>query len=168
MSPLLTTNGHGASNGHSPAAPAALDPDTIITFQIASQHYGLPISAVREVVLMPAMVVLPGAAAAVRGLLNHHGRYLPVLDGRILAGATPRFSLDSHVVLLGDARSELGILVDQVLGVQSSAAGVTTRLEPGAANAWIMSVWRGDGAPVLVLDWRALRAMAAVLAPEQP
>jgi purine-binding chemotaxis protein CheW len=168
MSRLLSTNGHGPSNGHGPAAPAATEPDTIITFQIAGQQYGLLIRVVREVVQVPAMVVLPGAAAAVCGLLNRHGRYLPVLDGRVLAGAPPRFSLDSQVVLLGGDTSELGMLVDQVLGVQSSAAGVTTRLEPGAASSWLQSVWRGDGAPVLVVDWLALRAMAAVLAPEQP
>jgi chemotaxis signal transduction protein len=159
-------DGHWADNGHGPAATA--EPDTIMTFQIAGQQYGLLIRAVREVVQVPAMVALPGSAAAVCGLLNRHGRYLPVLDGRVLAGAPPHFSLDSQVVLLGGDISELGLLVDQVLGVHSSAAGVTTRLEPGAASPWLMSVWRGDGAPVLVVDWLALRAMAAVLAPEQP
>jgi purine-binding chemotaxis protein CheW len=158
--PSTSTNGHGPT--------AAMEPDTIITFQIAGQQYGLLISAVREVVQVPAMVALPGAAAAVCGLLNRHGRYLPVLDGRVLAGAPPCFSLDSQVVLMGRDTSELGLLVDQVLGVQPSAEGVTTRLEPGAASSWLMGVWRGDSAPVLVVNWLELRAMAAVLAPEQP
>jgi chemotaxis signal transduction protein len=162
MSRLISTS----TNGHGPAA--ATEPETIMTFQIAGQQYGLLISAVREVVQVPAMIALPGAAAAVRGLLNRHGRYLPVLDGRVLAGAPPCFSLDNQVVLLGGDTSEFGMLVDQVLGVQPAAEGVTTRLEPGAASPWLMGVWRGAGAPVLVVNWLALRAMAAVLAPEQP
>ncbi|HEY1012482.1 MAG TPA: chemotaxis protein CheW [Herpetosiphonaceae bacterium] len=159
------------ANGHGPAPGAA----AIVTFRIGGQRYGLPISAVREVVQVPALTVLPGAAPALRGLLNRRGRYLPVLDGRALTGVpagAADLSLDSHVILLGGAEAELGLLVDQVVGVQPFAEGGQrapgARLEPAAASPWLLSVWHDEGESVLLLDWLALRSMAAVLAPEQP
>ncbi len=89
-----------------------------------------------EVVHLPALVALAGAPPTICGLLNLHGRHLPVLDGRALLGATIDHDLHNQIMIVGRDQPGLGLLVDQVCDVYSVPAGQ------------MVPIKRGDAAPI--------------------
>lgn len=107
----------------------------VVTCRIAGQHYALPIGAVLQVVRLPQLTHLAGAPPEICGFVNLRGALLPVVAGRVLVGAPESWSLDSHVVILGDAagRPALGLLVDAVNQVQRCVADGFLPLNQGAA-----------------------------------
>ena len=52
---------------------------TILTFQMNGQVYGLPVTAVRQLIEMVAIVKLPEAPPAVQGVINVHGQIVLVV-----------------------------------------------------------------------------------------
>ena len=89
------------------AAEQLAESALIVSFRLGSQQYSLPVAAVCEVVRLPALVTLVGAAPALCGLLNLRGLYLPVFDGRLLVGEAAGYDLSKQIVIVGRARPEL-------------------------------------------------------------
>jgi purine-binding chemotaxis protein CheW len=150
----------GARGGTTAAAPAA------VTFMIGTQQYGLPVTNVFEVVPIPAMLILAGVPAYVAGLLNRRGRYLPVLDGRILLGEPARYDLDRYVIIAGHASANekhvtplIGILVDQVCDVRMFEPESLTPLGAGAAASFLDSIARWADRSVLLFKLEELLAL---------
>ena len=61
-----------------------------VLFETASQTFALPAAEVRQVLRMAAPERVPGAPAALRGVLNVHGAIVPVVDVRARLGLPPR------------------------------------------------------------------------------
>ncbi len=61
---------------------------SILTFRLAEQRYGLPVTAVTQIIEMVAITRLPQLPKGIQGAINVHGRIVPVLDLRL------RFGLD--------------------------------------------------------------------------
>jgi chemotaxis-related protein WspB len=94
-----------------------------LLFHIGPDRYALPLALV--VRLLPAMALksLPLADSAVAGLMDLHGRAVPVIDLVQLAGRPPApLCVDSRIIVVhytlpdGSVR-ELGLLAEHVLGV---------------------------------------------------
>jgi len=136
-------------------------PSLIVSFWLGSQQYGLPLEAVLEVVRLPALVTLAGAAPALCGLLNLRGYYLPVLDGRVLVGEAPRYELSNQIIIVGHARPKLGLLVDQVNGVARFSRAARAPLQNGLATPLLESVINSENGALIVLDLTVLAALAA-------
>jgi purine-binding chemotaxis protein CheW len=148
------------------SGPLAAAP-TAVTFVIGTQEYGLPVADVVEVVAMPAMLNVAGAPAYLIGLLNRRGRYLPVLDGRMLVGEPVQYDLDRYVIIAGRASANvgdlvplLGILVDQVCDVRVCATESLTALGAGAAAPFLDSVVRWADRSVLLFNLEELLPLA--------
>ncbi|HYF66454.1 MAG TPA: chemotaxis protein CheW [Herpetosiphonaceae bacterium] len=151
------------------AAPAAADsPLQAVVVAIGEQRYGLPVELVREIVPLPALLELAGAAATVCGALNRHGAYIPVIDGRAMVGQPSHATLDSLVVLAGAAQPQLGLLVDGVSGVRQFAASQCTRFDGQTVASFLAGIASGDDGPVLLLHVPALLGMIPALARQQP
>jgi purine-binding chemotaxis protein CheW len=76
--------------------------EQFIIFQLGGEEYGLPISAVDEVVRVPdALTRLPRAPAFIEGVMNLRGRVLPIIDQR------HRFKFEGQ----GERRQERVIVV---------------------------------------------------------
>jgi purine-binding chemotaxis protein CheW len=134
----------------------------IVSFRLGQQHYGLPIEAVREVVQLPALLALAGAGPALCGLLNLRGVYLPVLDGRVLVGEVPHYDLGNQVIMVGDDRPELGLLVDRVEGVTTGVLHTHTPFQPGMAAALLDGIIRSaQGDDLLLMNPLDLAAQVA-------
>jgi purine-binding chemotaxis protein CheW len=136
-------------------------PSLIVSFWLGSQQYGLPLEAVREVVQLPALVTLAGAAPALCGLLNLRGYYLPVLDGRVLVGEAPRYELSNQIIIVGHARPKLGVLVDHVNGVAPFSRAARAPLQSGLAAPLLDSVINSEHGALIMLDLAVLAALAA-------
>lgn len=149
--------------------PETQEPVLIVTWTIGPQVYGLPVADVVEVVRVPAMLTLAGAPEYVCGLLNRHGQYLPVLDGRALLDEPLRYDLASQVVIVGnplsaaERRAELGLLVDQVCEVRMFHAGRLVPLAPSAARPFLRGVINADEGSILLLDAARLAELAPQL-----
>lgn len=141
-------------------APAAAEELHVVVFELGPQRYGLPVELVREVVPLPALLELAGAAAGLCGLLNRRGAYIPVIAGRFLVGQPLHSSLDSQVVLAGPVEPQVGLLVDRVSGVQRLSAAQAVGLDRRSTGEYFDRVLSTDAGPVLLLYFPALLALA--------
>ncbi len=101
-----------------------------VVFRLEKDRYALPLAAVREVVEAPrAFTRVPRAPAAVRGVMNLHGRVVTVVDlFALLALEGIPVSTPSKVVLLDRGRRELGLLITDVDGIETiDKVGLSTR-----------------------------------------
>lgn len=142
------------STGSTPATPFL-----VVTCSIGGQEYGLPITEVREIVSMPALLTLAGAPPYLRGLLNLRGQFLPVLDSRVLVGTDAPILVSNQVLILGGAAPEFGLIVDQAQVVRSATVASSTTLPRQAALPILGDVLDGGDRAALLLDVQALRAL---------
>jgi purine-binding chemotaxis protein CheW len=98
----------------------------ILTFQVANQEYGLPVSDVIQIIEMVKITALPQMPPAVQGVINRRGQIVPVLDVRQRLGLPFRpYRLRTPIILV-EAGSEwsgpLALVVDSVEAVVEVAA----------------------------------------------
>lgn len=90
----------------------------VLAFILADETYALPLSAVREILKLPAVTEVPRAPSDVIGIISVRGRIVTVLDlRRRLRMPESPLSKASRVLLIDDGREILGMLVDRVLSV---------------------------------------------------
>ncbi len=99
----------------------------LVVFSIEGQRYALPLSAAERVLPMVAVSPLPQAPAVALGVVNLHGKIVPVLDIRRRFDLPPRdYGLSAHLLLARTSQRALALPVDEVLGVQEVAADAVT------------------------------------------
>lgn len=135
-----------------------------VTFRAGNQIFALPLSAVRQVVRLPALTPIAGAPPAIAGLLDFHGQLIPVLIGHHLLEQPVHIHVNSMVMILGvDVdQPQLGLLVDEVFGVYQAQRTDLTPLALGS-NVLTASLRTNDGI-IPVLDPEALAMYAQVVA----
>jgi len=102
-------------------------PHQLVAFLLNRARYALPLSCVERVLPMVAVSPLPQAPAIVCGVINLHGRVLPVLDLRRRFGLPPgAYGPDAHLVVARTARRPVVLPVDEALGVLSVAVDAVT------------------------------------------
>ncbi len=92
--------------------------ETWITFGLADETYALPVSPVREVLRVSTVTRVPHAPKPIRGVTQHRGRVIPVIDVRLRLGL-PEAAIgrQSRILVAASRRRRLGMLVDQVFQV---------------------------------------------------
>ncbi|MBI5429290.1 MAG: chemotaxis protein CheW [Nitrosomonadales bacterium] len=70
--------------------------------------------AASEVVEMPPLFRLPGAPAGVKGLVNRHGRVVPVLDLLALFGSTYERTSNAWLLVYGRGDEAVGLMIDSL------------------------------------------------------
>jgi chemotaxis signal transduction protein len=141
----------------SESAPKNLE--LVVTCSIGPQQYGLPIEAVREVVRLPALLTLADAPPFICGLLNLRGSYLPVLDGRVLMGETPTYTLSKQIILAGYDAPQFGLLVDEVQEVLAVQNSHWTTIGQNFAASFLHGVIYQGNQSVILFDLAALLAL---------
>ena len=84
---------------------------------MGAESYALPIGNVREIALLGDVAPLPGAPAAVLGVLNLHGRVLPVIELASLLGV-PHHDRPLRIVIAEDGGRLAGLAVHSVTDVE--------------------------------------------------
>lgn len=133
----------------------------VVTFRVGRQHYALPLTAVLQVVRLPALTVVPGAPPTLCGLLNLRGSFVPVLDGHVLLGEPGSISLESQLIVIGAANGapRVSLLVDEVDTVRAFAPASFTAL--ASTNALVSAMLHERDTSVMLLDPEALVALGA-------
>ena len=121
-----------------------------VIFRLEKEHYALPLSAIREVVVPPEQWSrVPRAPEAIRGVINLRGRVVTVVELRALLGIASEGSLSQKIVLLDRGRRDLGLMVTDVEGIEPIERVVQA---PGKQEAPVRGVARLKGLAVTVLD----------------
>ena len=90
----------------------------LVTFYLAGEEFGLPISKVKEIVSVPAITHLPKAPDYIEGIANLRGNILPLVNLRLLFGLPfEERTDDTRVVVVEINGRAMGIIVDRVLEV---------------------------------------------------
>jgi purine-binding chemotaxis protein CheW len=137
-----------------------------VIFRVEKERYALPLAAVREVVVPPALWSrIPRAPPPVRGVINLRGRVVTVVElSRLLALPEPS-SPPQKIVLLDRGRRDLGLLVTDVDGIEPIEK-VTTA--PGKQTAAVRGTARLKGLAVTVLDPEGVDAAVVALFNRNP
>lgn len=66
----------------SPANRSEADADAFVTFTVAGQLFGVPVTRVQDILIPEDIAPVPGGPPEVRGLINLRGRIVTVIDMR--------------------------------------------------------------------------------------
>jgi len=121
----------------------------LVTFRVGTELFGVPISAVQEIVRVPAIARIPQSPEFVEGVINLRGRVITVIDMRKRLGQVP-VALDNDAasrkarILVVEANGRLvGVIVDEVAEVLRLAEDQTEPAPPmvaGLSNQYIRGV----------------------------
>lgn len=90
----------------------------IAIFVLDERRFGLPLERVERAERAVAVTPLAGAPQVVAGVVDYHGRILPVIDLRRRIGMAPRpIGADDHLLVAHSATRTLALAVDSVAGV---------------------------------------------------
>lgn len=126
-----------------------------VVFRLADEQYGIPISAVREIIELERVSRLPEMPEFVEGITDLRGQIIPIVSLRKrfhLAPRAERQSTRTIVVELGEI--EAGLLVDDVVGVVQVPSG-SVQPPPAVASvdsAVVSSVARVENRLVILLN----------------
>jgi purine-binding chemotaxis protein CheW len=108
------------SKGDERPSQSALE---VMEFLLASEHYGIELTYIREIHTLSEFTTLPGTPAFVLGLTNVRGQIISVIDMRKLFDLPEKGLTDlNKVIVVRTDNMELGILADAVLGVRAIGA----------------------------------------------
>ena len=123
--------------------------ESVLVFRLGGDRYGIPVSSVREVLPGARIAPVPGAPAAVAGLIQVRGEIRPVYDLRQrlqMPAAAPRPANDGEtVIVLSAAGREFGIRVDSAEEIRAWRADAPFAIgerRPGQ-TPWVAGVAEG-------------------------
>jgi purine-binding chemotaxis protein CheW len=142
-----------------------------LTFDIDDERYAVDVTQVEVVLEMAPITRVPKSPEHIRGVINHRGSVIPVVDLRSIFGVGPGDSAlqPSIVVTQVDFEGEsltAGILADAVHEVVDLDRDSTEAAPPygqrSNASAFVRGIGKRDGRFLILLDLeRALSATAA-------
>lgn len=127
----------------------------LVTFRLASEEYGLPITKVQEINRVLPVTVLPQTPSFMEGIINLRDRIIPIIDLR------KRFQLpitnhneDTRIIIVEMNGQTVGVTVDAVMEVvRLSAADVDAPPASTVANSrFINGVGKMNGQLIILLD----------------
>lgn len=145
-----------------PARPPALDPWQGATqgfaFRTEVERFALPLDQVVEVLPMCLLTPYPEAPPWFPGLLNLHGRLVPVLD---LSARLRRHGRETDpaefIVIARHGATPVGLLVAQALGTEPVDAGHLQRVPPELPQApYVAGLFEARGVSTFALHLQAL------------
>jgi purine-binding chemotaxis protein CheW len=95
-----------------------------LTFCLGSEHFGVEILRVREIIGLIAITPLPQTPAYVKGVMNLRGRIIPVIDLRQRFGLSATDATKETCIVVLEAANDdgsqtvMGAIVDSVREVQ--------------------------------------------------
>jgi purine-binding chemotaxis protein CheW len=113
---------------------------TLLTFDVAEQTYGLPVTEVVRIIEMVTITHLPDVPDTVQGIINLQGRAVPVMDLRQRFGLPHlAYGLHTPIILVNmDNDRMLGLIVDaveDVLEVVAKNMEMTDAIVPAELSA---------------------------------
>ena len=109
------------------SAAKGANENKFLSFCLGSEHYGVEILRVREIIGLLAITPLPQTPGYVKGVMNLRGRIIPVIDLRLRFGLpTSEATKETCIIVLETSEQDgsqtvMGAIVDSVREVQDIA-----------------------------------------------
>lgn len=111
----------------------------LVTFRLANEEYGLPITKVQEINRLVPVTKLPQTPSFMEGIINLRGRIIPVIDLRKKFGMMITAHDDDTRIIIVEIQGEtVGVTVDAVKEVVRLD---TANIEPPPTNVAVDSVY---------------------------
>ncbi len=126
----------------------------LVSFRLGGQLYALPLDHVERALRMVSVTPLPEAPSWVPGVIDLHGRVIPVVDLRQRFDQPPKkLALDDRLLVVQALEQTVALVVDEVTGVlEVPAHQVEPPADPLSQSRPLVAVVRRDEGLVLVLD----------------
>jgi len=136
----------------------------VLRFDLASEKYAVELAWIGEVRPLTGFTVMPCVPRYVRGIINVRGRIVSIIDLKFFFDL-PETGLtgSSKLIILRSPEMELGLLVDEVLGIAGiPAASLQTSLPTlSQVRAEYLKGVTPDG--VVVLDSAKILAAGSIV-----
>ena len=117
----------------------------LVQFGAGNERYAIEAAHVLRVERLGSVTPLPGAPRHFAGITNLHGQLVPLVDLRVLLGATPTTG-GTFGVVLGEQRAEIAIVAETLLEMRLV---VLDTLGPQAAGRTLVRAILPDGSAVV-------------------
>ena len=126
----------------------------LVAFQLNGHYFALPLEDVERVLRMVAITPVPDAHPLVAGMINLHGKVVPVVELRRVLGQPPKdYSVDERLLVVSSKRCKMAIIVDQVLDVLEVPVHEVEPLpEPLALSRPLAGVTQWNNILIQILD----------------
>lgn len=138
----------------------------LVVFSLHGEHYGLPITAVREIIRYVPPTATAIATGLIQGMISLRGRTLPIVDLSSRLGQTLEVAVKTRILVVEVSGGALGLVVDNVDGILPIPSDQIERLPAAAADSGFGDEVAAVGDRLIVLI-DAERAFGEVL-PERP
>jgi purine-binding chemotaxis protein CheW len=140
-----------------PEAAAAADESSrqFVTFRMEKEIFAVPLVEVQEIIRLPDIVEVPLAAAHLKGLANLRGVVLPVVSLRRLFGMAEAEADDATRVVVMNAGTPIGFVVDRMERVIAADAREVESIEGIRSTAeaeMLQGVVKREDGVVMILD----------------
>lgn len=128
----------------------------LVTFRIGEEEFGVDIVAVKEIIRLMQITMVPRAPKFIEGVINLRGKVIPVINMRT------RFNKDEHVpdsstriVVMELDQKIVGFLVDgvsEVLRIPESTVEDPPPVVAGIGSEYIRGIGKLDNRLLILLD----------------
>jgi purine-binding chemotaxis protein CheW len=146
----------------------------LLVFKVENQLYGLPVTHVVRIIEMVTITALPGAPDLIEGIINFHGKAVPIMPLRRRFNLQPvSYGLHTPIILVDLISHDhiLGLVVDtveDVLEVPVNGLDLTETIVPdelvahmASQAAYLAGVAKVDQRFIIVLNVQSLLSSTA-------
>lgn len=153
-------------------AAAADSNDQYLTFRVLGEQYAVNILDIKEIIEVTQMTRVPGALAAVRGVMNLRGHVAPVIDLAERFHAR-RTALDRRSVILvvqlemEGEQQVMGMLaeeVNEIVAIEPDSFQPSPEFGAGIRQSYILRMAQVDGRFIVQLDLGRVLSIAELSA----
>jgi purine-binding chemotaxis protein CheW len=130
------------------------DTEAFVTFTVAGQLFGVPVTQVQDILTPDAVAPVPGGPPEVRGLINLRGRIVTVIDMRTRLQLPPGNEKTGMCVTVESGGEPYTLFVDSIGDVIK-----LSRAQREANPATLDAVWRDVADAVYRTDQGLLVAL---------
>ncbi|MGQ9465011.1 MAG: chemotaxis protein CheW [bacterium] len=129
--------------------------ETLITFRVMEELFGLDIKNVREVTELPAIVPVPKSADFLLGLANIRGEVVPIISLRRRLGFAGDELCNLSLIVEESGRTA-GLRVDELLGTkkinEKNINKNSELLSTKKDKDFFLGVYETEEKPIFILD----------------
>jgi purine-binding chemotaxis protein CheW len=128
----------------------------VVGFRIGNETYGVRIGAVREIVRVPEITIVPNAPNSIEGVINLRGKIIPVMDLRKRFGSSAVEADKKNRILVVELEGKLlGLIVSsasEVLKIPPSEIEPPGSVFAEGESSYVTGVGKLKGRLVILLD----------------
>lgn len=99
------------------------DNSRVVVFTLDQRRFGVPLHSVERIISVVEVTPLPQTPAVVLGIINFHGRIVPVYNLRALIGLPSReLQISDQFIIAQTPLQTVALLTDEVIGLEDAEA----------------------------------------------